>query len=67
MAVLGDYIGYVYCERRWRTRRGDRLYTWDNFHGEVEAFDTRGEHSGVLDAVTGEPIKPARPGRRIRV
>ncbi len=42
--------------------------TWDALHGEIEAFDLRGHHVGVLlDAVNGEDLKPARKGRRIRV
>jgi Cytotoxic len=36
-------------------------------HGEIEAFNERGRHVAVLDAVTGEPIKGAVPGRRIDV
>jgi len=47
--------------------RGTLLYTWDGLHGEVEVFNTRGEHQGVVDAVTGSPLKPARKGRKIRV
>jgi len=62
-----DYLGYVYGERRWRDRRMQRLLTWDGRHGEIEAFDLRGHHIAVLHAETGEPVKPARKGRRIRV
>ena len=62
-----DYLGYIYGQRRWRSPRGDLIYTWDSLHGEVEVFDARGEHRGVIDAVTGRPIKPARKGRRISV
>ena len=61
------YLGYVYGARRWRSPRGGVLYTWDSLHGEVEAFNSRGEHLGVVDAMTGVPIKPARRGRKIRV
>jgi hypothetical protein len=43
------------------------LLTWDSLHGEIEAFDLRGRHVGVLDAITGVMIKEARIGRRIRV
>jgi hypothetical protein len=60
-------LGYLYGERRWRDAAGRRLLTWDALHGEVEAFDLRGRHVGVLDAMTGKPIKQARVGRRIRV
>lgn len=62
-----DYLGYLYGERRWRDPTGRRLLTWDALHGEIEAFDLRGHHVGVLDAVNGEDLKPARKGRRIRV
>ena len=62
-----DYLGYIYGERRWRSCHGGNLLTWDALHGEIEAFDPRGHHTGVLDAVTGERIKPMRKGRRIRV
>jgi hypothetical protein len=43
------------------------LLTWDALHGEIEAFDLRGRHIGVLDAINGDILKPARKGRRIRV
>ncbi len=62
-----DYPGYIEGERRWRNARGTLRYTWDDLHGEVEVFNTRGEHQGVVDAVTGRPVKPARKGRTIRV
>ena len=62
-----EYLGYMYGERRWRDPISQRLLTWDGRHGEIEAFDHLGRHLGVLDAVTGEPVKPARKGRRIRV
>ena len=61
------YLGFSHGERRWRDPNDDLLYTWDGFHGEVEVFNMRGRHLGVVDAVTGERIKPARKGRRIRV
>jgi hypothetical protein len=43
------------------------LLTWDALHGEIEVFDLRGRHIGVLDAIAGDILKPARKGRRIRV
>lgn len=61
-----EYLGYIYGERRWRGPDG-QLYTWDGLHGEIEAYDRRGHHRGVADAITGERIKPARNGRKIRV
>jgi hypothetical protein len=57
-----ECLGYVFGERRWRNPNRRLLYTWDGFHGEVEVFDVRGEHLGVVDAVTGIQIKPARKG-----
>ena len=62
-----EYLGYIYGERRWRSPGGDYILTWDSLHGEIEVFSRRGEHRGVLDAVTGKPIKPARKERSIRV
>ncbi|HLB96983.1 MAG TPA: colicin E3/pyocin S6 family cytotoxin [Acetobacteraceae bacterium] len=47
--------------------RGNLICTRDSLHSEVEVFDVRGEHRGVIDAVTGLPIKPAREGRKISV
>lgn len=51
----------------WRSRSEDRYYTWDPLHGEVEAFNRRGRHVGVLHAYTGVMIGDAVPGRRIDV
>jgi hypothetical protein len=52
---------------RWRSYDGQRLYEWDQLHGEVEVYDRRGRHRGVADARSGEVIKPAVHGRRIDV
>lgn len=62
-----DYLGYIYGERRWRTRDGRFLLTWDGRHGEIEAYHRFGQHRGVMDASTGEWIKPGVLGRRIDV
>jgi hypothetical protein len=43
------------------------LYTWDALHGEVEVFNARGKHLGVIDAKSGDWIKVAVPGRKIDV
>lgn len=43
----------------------ERYYTWDSLHGEVEVFNKRGRHLGVICPVTGEFIKPAVKGRKI--
>jgi hypothetical protein len=62
-----DYLGFVHGTRRWRSRNGRYLFTWDALHGEVEVFNARGEHRGVMDAVTGRWIKDAVRGRWIDV
>lgn len=62
-----DYLGYIHGERRWRTRDSDFLLTWDSLHGEIEAFNMRGRHVGVRDAITGDWIKGSVAGRRIDV
>ena len=46
--------------------RGNKmLYSWDEFHGEIEVFNKWGWHLGALDAVTGELIKEADNTRRL--
>lgn len=60
-------LGFVNGSRRWRDVTGQRLYTWDALHGEIEVFNGRGRHLGALNAVTGALIKPAKAGRRIDV
>lgn len=62
-----DYLGAFNRERRWRSVDGKRIFTWDSLHGEIEVFNKRGYHLGVLDAVTGAFIKDAVPGRTIDV
>lgn len=44
-----------------------RIYTWDGLHGEIEVFNNRGRHLGVLEPVNGMLIKPAQKGRKINV
>jgi len=62
-----DNLGFVHGDRRWRSKCGRRLYTWDEFHGEVEVFSKRGKHLGVIDVASGENIKDAVKGRTIDV
>lgn len=62
-----DYLGYIHGSRRWRTRDGDFLLTWDSLPGEIEAFNMRGKHVGVRDAITGDWTKGSVPGRWIDV
>ena len=59
-------LGFINGQRRWQNKKGDRLYTWDGLHGEIEVFDKNGQHLGVLDA-RGNLIKGAVRGRRINV
>lgn len=47
----------------WRNAASNRLYTWDSMHGEIEVFDARGRHLGVLHAVTGRFTGDAIHGR----
>ena len=54
-------------KKRWRSPDGRRLYEWDDLHGEIEGYNTRGKHVGVFHAVTGALIKPAVRGRKIDV
>lgn len=59
-----EYLGQPGGRRRYR---GDkRIYEWDSLHGELEVYDNRGYHLGVVDA-DGEAIKGAVRGRRIDV
>jgi hypothetical protein len=60
-------IGARKGEKRWRSKDGTKLYTWDWTHGDIEVFSKRGRHLGSLDAITGELIKDAVPGRKIDV
>jgi hypothetical protein len=41
-------------------------YKYDRLHGEVEKFNSRGDHLGALDPISGKKIKDAVPGRNIR-
>jgi hypothetical protein len=62
-----DYLGAFGGEKRWRSRDGKRLYTWDALHGEIEVFNARGQHLGAIHPLTGELIKEAVRGRTIDV
>jgi hypothetical protein len=59
---LGAFNG----QKRWRSEDSERLYTWDSLHGEIEVFNKRGRHMGVLNP-EGVLIKPAVKGRKIDV
>ena len=49
----------------WRSLSGERLYTWDSLHGEIEVFNSRGVHLGALDAKTGTLIKTADKKKKL--
>ncbi len=51
----------------WTNIHRTRFYTWDSMHGEIEVYDARGSHLGVLDAIMGYLTKPAVRGRKIDV
>ncbi len=51
--------------RRWVDRRGN-IYEWDSQHAALEKYNSRGEHLGEFDHLTGAQIKPAVRGRHIR-
>lgn len=59
-------IGAVNGQKRWKSVDNNRIYTWDSLHGEIEVFNKRGLHLGVLDP-NGNFIKDAIKGRRIDV
>jgi hypothetical protein len=54
-------------KQTWRSPCGKRLYQWDELHGEIEVYNKRGKHVGVLHAVSGEAIGDAEEGRTIDV
>jgi hypothetical protein len=62
-----EYLGFMYGERRWRSKDGKRLFTYDDLHGEIEVFTSRGRHLGAADVITGAYIKEPVKGRRIGV
>ena len=49
------------------TGKNKKFYSWDNLHNEIEVFDRRGVHMGVIDPTTGEWIKAAVKGRFIKL
>ena len=59
-------IGAVNGRKRWKSKDGKRLYTWDSLHGEIEVFNDRGRHLAVYSP-DGDCIKGAVKGRKINV
>jgi hypothetical protein len=52
--------------KRWKSKDGKRLYEWDDLHGEIEVYTSKGDHLGAMDA-SGKVIKDAIKGRKIDV
>jgi len=46
---------------------GEKIYDWDHTHNDIEMYNSRGEHIGTIDPVTGTKIKDAVAGRKINV
>ncbi len=59
-------IGAVNGEKRWKSKDGNKIYTWDSLHGEIEVFNKRGYHLGALHP-NGDLKKEAIKGRKIYV
>ncbi|MEB8265353.1 SAR2788 family putative toxin [Mammaliicoccus sciuri] len=47
--------------------KNKRYYEWDNTQKEIEVYNNKGEHIGVMDPLTGKMIKPAVKGRKIKL
>ncbi|MGD6943437.1 colicin E3/pyocin S6 family cytotoxin [Cytobacillus gottheilii] len=62
-----EVVKIIGGRKLWLSEAGDRFYTWDSLHGEIEVFNKRGRHYGVLDPITGVQIKPPVKGRKIDV
>lgn len=60
------FLGVFNKRKRWKSVDGSRLYTWDSLHGEIEVYNRRGKHLGVLNP-QGDYIKGAIKGRKIDV
>ena len=48
------YWKVVAGRKVWKSYDNKRLYTWDELHGEIEVFNSRGRHLGSADYLTGE-------------
>lgn len=53
-------------EPRWKSEDG-RIFIWDGLHGELEMYNKRGKHLGVVNPETGAMMKGAVQGRNIDV
>lgn len=61
-----EIVGIEKGRKVFKAPNGERYYTWDSLHGEVEVFNKRGKHLGAINPITGEVLKPAIRGRKIR-
>lgn len=52
---------------RWISQNQLFLYEWDSLHGEIEVYNKKGKHVGVLNADGSPSNKPATEGRKIDV
>lgn len=62
-----DCLGFISGAKRWRSKDGQKYFTWDSMHGEIEVFNKRGKHIAVFHPLTGKTIKYAVKGRVIDV
>jgi hypothetical protein len=61
------YWKVVAGRKVWKSQDNKRLYTWDELHGEIEVFNSRGRHLGSADSISGEIIKEPVRGRKLNV
>ncbi|MFA6312779.1 MAG: colicin E3/pyocin S6 family cytotoxin [Sterolibacterium sp.] len=61
-----QHLKVIDDKKVWRNASGNQFYTWDALHGEVEVFNKRGRHLGVMNP-EGEFVKPAIRGRQLNV
>lgn len=62
-----DVLGIRSGRQTWRGPDA-RLYQWDELHGEIEVYDRRGNHRGVMRHDDPDRyVKEAKQGRRIDV
>ncbi len=62
-----EMIGVRSGRKTWYSSKTKRYYQWDSLHGEVEIYNKRGKHLGVVDHQTGRFIKDPVKGRSIDV
>ncbi|MEI2282439.1 colicin E3/pyocin S6 family cytotoxin [Paenibacillus polysaccharolyticus] len=61
-----EYLHVRNGRKVWRSTDGKRLYTWDEYHGEIEVFSAKTKiHLAVADPLSGKTIKPAVKGRKL--